>query len=114
MAAPVIGALGPALSNGLPTAFVAAPTWVDAVALTANTAATYTIPKGAHVLRLTPSVVPTYGNLNAAAVIPVAGVTNGSASFPVVSQTYLGVVSGLSALSLICASACEVLIEVWS
>jgi len=94
--------------------FLTAPTWVDVVQLTANTAAGYTLAVGASIFRLTPTVIPTYGNFNGAAVVPAAGVTDGTASFPVGGQTYLLASGSLRTLSLICASACLVTIEAWN
>lgn len=94
--------------------FLTAPTWVDVVQLAANTAAPYTLAAGAIIFRLTPTVIPTYGNFNGAAVIPAAGVANGTASFPIGGQTYLLRPGNLTALSLICASACFVTIEAWN
>lgn|SRR5215469_17065790 len=94
--------------------FLSAPTWVDVVSLAAGAASNYTPPAGAVAFRLTPTVIPTYGNFNGAAVVPAAGVVNGTASFPVGGQTYLLSPGGLTPLSLICASACFVTIEVWN
>lgn len=119
MATPAIGRLDQVLRNmGQPVpGFTSATTWVDVVALTANTAANYDIPTGGSMLRLTPTAIPTYGNFNGTAAAPSGNVTNGSGSFPVGGQTYLvapvgGEASGV--LSLICAQACYVTIEVWS
>jgi hypothetical protein len=94
--------------------FLSAPTWVDVVALTAGTAASYTLPAAASIFRLTPTVIPTYGNFNGTAVAPSAGVTNGTASFPIGGQTYLLRPAGLATLSLICAAACLVTVEAWN
>ena len=100
---------GPSYSD-----FLSAPTWVDVVSLGAGAAGSYTLPAGSSIYRLTPTVIPTYGNLNGAAVVPTAGVINGTASFPVGGQTYLLRPPGVTALSLICAAACLVTIEVWN
>jgi len=94
--------------------FLTAPTWVDVVQLAANTAVTYTLAVGATIFRLTPTVIPTYGNLNGDAIVPTASVVNGTASFPVGGQTYLLKPNGLNSLSLICASASFVTIEAWN
>lgn len=93
--------------------FITAPTWVDNRRLAAGVAETYTVPTGGVICRLTPTVIPCYGNVNGAATIPAADVTDGSASFPVGGQTYM-VLEGGQNLSLICASTCDVTIEVWS
>jgi hypothetical protein len=114
----VIGTLYPVLrSPSLGSSysdFLTAPTWVDVVQLGAGAAASYTLPAGGTIFRLTPTVIPTYGNLNGAAVVPVAGVVNGTASFPVGGQTYLVKPAGVTTLSLICATASFVTIEVWN
>jgi len=94
--------------------FLSAPTWVDVVSITAGAAANYTLAVGANIFRLTPTVIPCYGNFNGAAAAPTAGVVNGTASFPVGGQTYLLRPPGVTALSLICAAACLVTIEVWN
>src|SRR5215471_3684709 len=96
------------------SSFLTAPTWVDVVAIGAGVAASYTLPATATIFRLTPTVIPTYGNFNGNAAVPAAGVTNGTASFPVGGQTYLLPPAGLSTLSLICATACLVTIEAWN
>jgi len=93
--------------------FVPVPQWVDVLALTANTAAAYTVPANLSLLRLTPTVVPTYGSVTTTAVIPTVNVTNGGASFVIGGQTYLGVNPG-EAVSMICASNCIVTIEAWT
>jgi hypothetical protein len=97
--------------------FLSAPTWVDVVALTAGAAGSYTLPAGSSVYRLTPTVIPTYGNFNGTAVVPSAGVTNGTASFPLngqTGQTYLLRPTGATTLSLICTAICAVTVEVWN
>jgi hypothetical protein len=114
----VVGTLFPVIrSPGLGdhfSDFLSAPTWVDVVQLTANTAANYTLAAGANIFRLTPTVIPTYGNFNGAAVVPAAGVVNGTASFPIGGQTYLIRPAGLTTLSLICGTAGFVTIEAWN
>jgi len=94
--------------------FLSAPTWVDVVALVGGAASNYTLAAGANIFRLTPTVIPAYGNFNGAAALPTVGVTNGTASFPIGGQTYLLRDAGLPTLSLICASACLVTIEAWN
>lgn len=93
--------------------FVTAPTWVDVVALAAGVAKDYAIPDGAALLRMTPTVIPTYGNFNAVAAAPVLDAVDGTGSFPVGGQTYLVAPSTAGILSLICGSTCKVTIEVW-
>jgi len=114
----VVGTLYPVLrSPGLGMTFsdfLSAPTWVDVVSIAAGVASAYTLAIGANIFRLTPTVIPTYGNFNGAAVVPIAGVVTGTASFPVGGQTYLLRPAGLSTLSLICAGACIVTIEAWN
>jgi hypothetical protein len=104
----------PGLGDHVDT-FLTAATWVDVAQLAANTANPYTLAVGANVFRVISSVFPTYGNLNGAAAIPVAGVTNGTASFIIpASGLYMLRPAGLSVLSLICASAAFVTIEAWN
>jgi len=94
--------------------FKTAPTWVDVVVLTANTAKPYTVKAGCPMLRMTPTVIPTYGSFLQTAALPTVDVTDGTASFPVGGQTHVVVPSTAETLSLICASACVVTIEVWN
>lgn len=116
MAAPALSRLNHVLRNqGQPiTNFTTAPTWVDVVALTGGAAKSYTVPAGATMLRLTPTVIPTYGNFNSTAAAPTVDKTDGSGSFPVGGQTYMVAPSAGSTLSLICAADCKVTVEVWS
>src|SRR5215467_6790541 len=89
----IIGTLNPLIrSPSLGSSysdFLSAATWVDVVSLGAGVAGSYTLPAGSSIYRITPTVIPTYGNFNGAAVAPTAGVVNGTASFPVGGQTYL-------------------------
>ena len=99
MAAPAVVHATPVIrqQTAVGVGFVPASRWVDVVSLSASTAGSYTVPSNVSLLRLTPTVVPTYGNLNGAAVIPAAGVLKPG-----------------DVLSLICGSACFVTIEAWN
>jgi hypothetical protein len=110
----VVGPLNPTQRNGqaIPD-FYTAPTWIDVVQLGAGVASTYTLPAAAGVFRLTPTVIPTYATFNGNAAIPSVGVTNGTGSFPVGGQTYMTPPAGLNQLSMICNSACAVIVEAW-
>jgi hypothetical protein len=115
----VIGTLYPVLrSPGLGgtvfSDFLTAPTWVDVVALTAATAASYTLQTTANIFRVTSTVVATYGNFNGTAVTPSANVVNGTASFPIVGQALLIRPPGVTVLSLINAATAVVVIESWN
>lgn len=117
MTTPEISRLTQVLRNqGQPIQqFIAAPTWVDILAVS-STHAEYTLPTGASILRLTPlsAALPAYGNFNGNAAAPSTGVTDGSASFPVISQTTLVAPVNTEKLSLIAAGSSYVVIEVWS
>jgi hypothetical protein len=114
MATPVVGRLAQPLRTGFPVDnMLIAPTWVDVVSLSSGTPANYTLPASCTFFRLTPTVIPTYGNFNGNAAVPSGTVTNGSASFPVGGQTLLVAPNTADTLSLICASSCYVTIEAW-
>lgn len=114
---PAFSKLNPVARNqGQPIQqFIPAATWVDVVA-TSGTAANYTVPTGAVFLRLTPTSAAgaTYGNFNNTAVVPAGGHTDGSGSFPIISQTTLVAPAAGSTLSLVSASGGFVTIEVWN
>ena len=117
MATPAIPRLAQVLrNNGQPIEnFLSGSTWVDVVALpTPGTAASYTVPTGAVMMRMTPTAIPCYGNWNGAAAAPAAGHTDGSGSFPVGGQTYMVAPAAGSTLSLVMAVAGYVSIEIWS
>lgn len=99
--------------NPAGTGAIVVPRWIDVVSLAANASTNYTVPVNVSIIRLTPTVIPTYGNVNGAAAIPTVGVTNGSGSFPVGGQTFLSVNPG-DTLALICASTCLVTVEAWT
>ena len=62
--------------------FPPAPEWVDQVAITGGASTTYTIPTGAVYLILsTPSASDFYVRLDAPAVVPAAGIVDGTGSF---------------------------------
>lgn len=118
MTAPAVSRLVQVTRNqGQPIAqFITGATWVDQVALS-STAASYTVPTGATLLRVTPlaGAGATFGNFNGAAVVPAAGKTDGSGSFPI-PATGLCVVapSGGGTLSMISATSSYATIEVWN
>jgi hypothetical protein len=115
--AQTVNRLGHIVRDGSPlTHWTSVPTWVDVVALSANTAKDYELKPGAVLIRLTPDVIPCYGSVTGPAVLPTVDVSDGSASFPVGAQTYVVIDHGAvdADLSLICASAATVTIEVWN
>jgi len=86
-------------------------TWVDAVVLTANSAATYTIPSNATYLMFSANGI-FYVSFVAgqAAAIPSSSVTTGAAPF---ANPVLVPVQGLTSISIIAPSACIVTIAVF-
>ena len=87
-----------------------APTWVDAVVLTANSAATYTVPSTAKYLLFSSSVTPVYINFTTTAAIPGTSVATGAASLigPVLVN-----IGAVTSVSLICPTAAVVSIAVF-
>ena len=121
MAAPaIINIIPGSRNNGFPFPdYFNAPLWVDQVSLVASTAQSYTVPTptGASAtsyvfLRISPGSALTYGDVTGTAVIPAAGITNGTGSFLIPTQGYYIVQVG-TAFSMICATASVVTIEVW-
>jgi len=91
--------------------FPPAPEWVDQVSLDGSNASTYSVPTGARWLVLNSTATDWYlradGN---AAVVPAAGITNGTGSMLTPTQID---VTDVSSISLICASACYITISVY-
>jgi len=88
--------------------------WVDVIAVS-GTAAGYTVPATASLLRLSISpvaAVPAYGNLNGTAVNPAATLT-GTGSFPITNGMLVAVKPG-DVLSIIAAAAGFASMEVWN
>ena len=85
LAAPVIPASGSVFTTDATQRMApmilpipAAPTWVDAMFLSANTAASYSVPTGANYLLFSGNA-SFYVSLTGTAVIPTGNVTNGTA-----------------------------------
>lgn len=112
-----VNRLSPLMRQGNPIqGWTSVATWVDVIALSANTAKDYTLKPGCRLLRFTPDVIPCYGSVAATAVLPTADVTDGSASFPIGAQTFLVIDADTNptTVSLISASDSTVTIEVWN
>lgn len=123
MATPVIDRLRPiARQQGLQIPdIVGGSRWIDAVALSANTHAEYTLPvdsggRKASMLRLAATAGPIYINWNGNAAIPTT-VTDGTASsiiHPDLREVFVAAPLSTDTLSLICASTSKVTIEAWN
>lgn len=86
---------------------------VDQVALTANVAATYTVPDDVHLVGLASTAGTPWARADgsgSAAVIPAATISNGSGSFKVLDGTTREVWPGL-AISFICSVNSVIVIE---
>lgn len=100
---------------------VSASRWIDAIALSASTAASYTLPVDADgnkatLLRLSSTAGPIYFNWNGTAAIPTT-VTDGTASaiiHPDLQGEFVVAPLSTDTLSLICASSAKVTIEAWN
>jgi len=86
------------------------PAWVDQVSITGGTSATYTIPSGAIYLIISAEAnVDFYITVDDDAVVPAAGITDGSGSFANMSQlnvrdvTSLGIISSDTTILTIAA-----------
>lgn len=90
--------------------FLPAPQWVDQISLSAGVSATYTIPTGAKWIVISSPNIAYYVKVDAAAVIPAAGITNGTGSFLAPTQLE---VSGITSLGFICAAATYITISVY-
>ena len=99
-----------ALTQTVPAAFyqgiIPFPLWVDAVVLGGAGAESYTVPASASFCLITCNA-PVYGCISGTAVVPVAGTTDGTASFYIAAGTQVKLDSG-DTLSLIRASAAAV------
>jgi hypothetical protein len=114
---PVTRQQGTQIPNLSPTA-----RWIDSVSLAAGVAETYTLPtdslssKG-EILGISATDGPLYGNFAGTAAVNASDIVNGTASLMFrtdAGASYLLTVPiGATALSLICANACVVTIEVW-
>lgn len=94
------------------TGFVPVSRWVDCIAISA-TAASYTIPTGVAMVRLTPTTaaLPAYGSVTGTAAAPAA-TTTGTGSFPIPAGLAIGVNPG-DVLSVVGAAAGFLSIECW-
>lgn len=120
MVAPVIRQLVPVPRNQgvqVPAALPAA-TWVDSRVLAAGVAESYAVPDDGVMLGINASTGPLYINFNDTAVIPIADVNDGTSSIMLRTDAgspfIIAAPSATSTLSMICAAACVVTIEVWS
>jgi hypothetical protein len=123
MATPVIDRLRPITrQQGIQIPdIVSGSRWIDAVALSANTAASYTLPtdaagQKATLLRVSSTAGPIYLNWNGTATIPTS-VSDGTASAIIHSDlegVFVAAPLSSDTLSLICASTSKVTIEAWS
>lgn len=120
-------ALGRLVSLQLPPSqFVVPSTWADALSLTLNVPATYTLPLDASghpagMLRLSGislkanSSGQVFFNCFGAAVVPSSNVTDGSGSIEAVGpQYYLSVPQGCTAISFVATVTGALIIEAWS
>jgi hypothetical protein len=94
--------------------------WIDTVVLTANAAASYTLPTDSAgdrgtVLGITSTAGPLWINFNGVAVIPTVSILDGTSPAQLtVGLSYFVVVPNTGVtLSLICGSNAIVTIEAW-
>lgn len=90
------------------------PTDVDALSLGAGVAKRYTIPTGVKKLMVVSDkdLLVKEGDSTVVATLPVADVTNGTA--PMLNPGLLEIPSGVTHISVYCASACIAYIYRWT
>jgi len=91
--------------------FPPAPTHIDQVSIAAGTNTVYTIPAGAVYVILSAPAIDYYVRVDAAAVVPAAGITDGTGSLANPSQFN---VRGVTSLGFISASEMYVTIAVYA
>lgn len=86
---------------------------VDQLALSAGTSARYTIPSGTKLVKLScpKDFYVRLGGSTVDAVVPAAGITDGTGSF--LNPTFIIDVSGITHIAAICADATYVTIMRW-
>lgn len=112
-AAGTVGALAipPAPGREYSAYFIAAPTYTDALVLSANTSVTQAIPSGAHWVVLS-GACNFFAILGAGpAVVPGSTTTDGTAAMQNPSAWYIP--SGTTQISVIAASTCIVTLSFW-
>ena len=119
MVAPVIRqltAIARQQGTQVPAALPAA-TWVDARVLAAGVAESYAVPDTGVMLGINATTGPLYINFNDTAAAPAADINDGTASIMLRTDAgspfLIAAPFNTSTLSMICAEACVVTIEVW-
>jgi hypothetical protein len=104
----VIDPNGNPVLNGL-----SASDHVDARVLAATTAEVHTIPTGAKSVRFT-GTGPFFIHFGAAAAIPAADVTDGTASTLILTDRIFAVPDGVTTIGIIASAICTVIMEFYS
>jgi len=87
--------------------------YVAARVLAATTAEVHTIPTGAKNVRFT-GTVPFFINFGAAAAIPAADITDGTASLLILTGRIFAIPSGVTTIGLIASANCTVTMEFYT